>query len=81
MEKLLNSTGGSVATFLSLGLPTIDTDFKKWIIFFCDERLVADNDADSTFGHYKKHLIDPKQIGLTEEQFVKVKTNLSRRLI
>lgn len=71
-------SGGSVATFLTAALPAIKTDFNKWKIFFCDERLVDENDADSTFGLYKKHLIDPAQIGLTEDQFVKVKTNLPR---
>jgi 6-phosphogluconolactonase len=31
-------------------LPNIETEWDKWIIFFCDERFVTEEDADSTYG-------------------------------
>ncbi|CAH0546115.1 unnamed protein product [Brassicogethes aeneus] len=68
----LGVSGGSVATFLSIGLPKITTDFEKWKIFFCDERLVPVDNPDSTFGFYKKHLIGASNIALKESNFVQV---------
>lgn len=62
-------------SFLSTGLLTIKTDFSKWQIFFCDERVVPFDDDDSTFGVYKKALIG--KLNLTEDQFVKIKQGVS----
>ncbi|KAJ8926154.1 hypothetical protein NQ314_021497 [Rhamnusium bicolor] len=62
-------SGGSLATFLTIGLPKIKTDFSKWRIFFCDERLVPADDPESTFGLYKSKLVDSKAVNLKEEQF------------
>jgi len=48
--------GGSAAKYLCEHLPTLDTDWSKWRIFFCDERHVSKTDPDSTCGFYDKHL-------------------------
>lgn len=61
--------------FLTTGLPTIQTDFSKWRVFFCDERVVPFNDADSTFGVYKKELA--AKVNLQENQFIKIKEGVS----
>ena len=54
-------------------LPEISTDFSKWRIFFCDERLVPFSDEDSTFGFYKKNLMP--LVPLTEDQFFTINAN------
>ncbi|CAG9856054.1 unnamed protein product [Phyllotreta striolata] len=69
---LVGFSGGSLATFLATGLPKIQTDFSKWTIFFCDERVVPVNNPDSTFGLYKKTLIDSGAVPLKDEQFVQI---------
>ncbi|XP_018573459.1 6-phosphogluconolactonase [Anoplophora glabripennis] len=66
-------SGGSLAPFLTTGLPNIKTDFSNWRIFFCDERLVPVDSPDSTFGLYKSKLIDSKVVPLKEEQFITIK--------
>ncbi|XP_074035027.1 6-phosphogluconolactonase [Leptinotarsa decemlineata] len=70
-------SGGSLAEFLSKGLPSIKSDFTKWRIFFCDERLVPVDDAESTFGLYKRTLIDSGAVNLKPEQFVQIKQGVS----
>lgn len=70
-------SGGSLASFLTAGLPNIKSDFDKWRIFFCDERLVPVDSPDSTFGLYKSKLIDSKKVALKEEQFVIIKQGVS----
>jgi len=67
-------SGGSLATFLSKGLPKINTEWSKWKLFFCDERVVPLDSADSTFGVYKNSLVGA--VPLTEDQFVKINPHL-----
>jgi len=67
-------SGGSLAKFLSIGLPKLDTDWSKWIFFFCDERVVPFESADSTYGIYRNSLIDVLQ--LSEKQFLKIDPHL-----
>lgn len=70
----LGLSGGSLAKFLISGLSTIKTDWARWRLFFCDERLVPVEDGDSTWGLYRSGLC-----GLTplkEEQFLVVNTDL-----
>ncbi|KAG5891926.1 hypothetical protein JTB14_030071 [Gonioctena quinquepunctata] len=74
---LVGVSGGSLADFLLKGLPKIKTDLTKWRIFFCDERVVPVNDADSTFGLYKQTLIDSGVVDLEEEQFVQIKQGVT----
>lgn len=69
-------SGGSVVKFLIQGIPKITTDFSKWKLFFCDERVVSEEDPDSTFGVYKNELL-PHIPQLKEEQFVKIKQGVS----
>jgi len=71
----LGLSGGSLAKFLCQGLPNINTDWTKWILFFCDERLVEASDPDSTWGLYRTQLL--KAVPLTEQQFLVVDTSLS----
>ena len=49
----LGLSGGSMAKFLVSGLPSITTDWARWRLFFCDERLVPEDDEDSTWGLYR----------------------------
>lgn len=67
-------TGGSLAKYLSTGLPNIKTDFTKWQLFFCDERYVAEDDPECTFSVYKNNLL-PK-VALTESQLHKIDMTL-----
>lgn len=67
-------SGGSLAKYLSTGLPNIATDFTKWQIFFCDERYVDETDPECTFSVYKKNLL-PK-VPLTENQLFKIDQSL-----
>lgn len=59
------------------GLPKISTEFDKWVIYFCDERIVPENDPESTFGLYKKTLIDSRVVNLKESQFITIKPGVS----
>ncbi|XP_066153024.1 6-phosphogluconolactonase [Euwallacea fornicatus] len=70
-------SGGSLVSFLVDGLPKIKTDFSKWRIFFCDERLVPVDNPDSTYGVYKKQLIDTQAVNLREDQFVVIKQGVT----
>lgn len=70
-------SGGSLSTFLVQGLPKITSQFDKWIIYFCDERVVPENDSESTFGLYKKALIENGIVNLKEHQFITLKQNVS----
>lgn len=67
-------SGGSLTKFLSIGLPKIDTDWSKWRLFFCDERVVPFESADSTYGIYKNALIG--NLPLTDHQFIKIDPHL-----
>lgn len=47
-------SGGSLVSMLSkelLALPNLDCS--KWVVGFCDERLVPFDDPESTYGLYK----------------------------
>lgn len=76
---MLSFEGGSLVKFLAAGLPTTKADFSKWRIFFCDERVVPLDDADSNFGVFKKELVG--KIDLQDDQFVKIKQGVSGILI
>lgn len=68
-------SGGSLVKYLCTGLPNIDTDWSKWILLFCDERLVPEDSEDSTFGAYKKDFL-PK-VPLKENQFIRIKQGVT----
>ncbi|XP_061391728.1 6-phosphogluconolactonase [Musca vetustissima] len=66
-------SGGSLVNYLSTAIQSMKVDLSKWQLFFCDERFVAENDNDSTYGVYKSTLI-PKT-SLKEEQFIWINLN------
>lgn len=74
---LIGFSGGSLVGFLTTALPKIKTDFSKWRIFFCDERVVPVSDPESTFGVYKKAFIDSGAVDLNENQFIQIKQGVS----
>lgn len=47
-----------MATILAEGMHDLRSDFSKWQIFFCDERIVPEDDKESTYGVYKRDLLD-----------------------
>lgn len=67
-------SGGSLTKFLTIGLRKITTDWSKWRLFFCDERVVPLESADSTYGIYKNSLIGI--VPIAEHQFVKIDPHL-----
>lgn len=71
-------SGGSLVNFLALGLPKITTDWSKWRLFFCDERVVPSESPDSTFGAYRKSIIG--KVPLSESQFIQIDPHLAGKL-
>jgi len=71
----LGVSGGSLAKFLCKGLPKISTEWSKWRIMFCDERMVGPDSPDSTWGLYRSQLVPVTE--LREDQFLLVDTALS----
>lgn len=67
-------SGGSMAKFLCGGLPSIQTSWDKWLLFFCDERLVPFSNDDSTYKIYQAGLVG--KTPLKEEQFVIINPDL-----
>lgn len=69
LEKFANETlakqdhfrvgvsGGSLADILCEGMSDLRSDFSKWQIFFCDERVVPVTDKESTWGIFKRDLL------------------------
>ncbi len=50
----LGLSGGSLVSILSKELPAVpNLDCSRWLIGFCDERLVPFTDPESTYGLYK----------------------------
>uniref|UniRef100_A0A9J7X0Z9 6-phosphogluconolactonase n=1 Tax=Cyprinus carpio carpio TaxID=630221 RepID=A0A9J7X0Z9_CYPCA len=51
----LGLSGGSLVSILSKELPAVPgLDCSRWLIGFCDERLVPFSDPESTYGLYKE---------------------------
>ena len=68
-----------MAKFLCSGLPSVKTEWGKWVIGFCDERCVPFTDADSTYRVYKEGLIH--KVKLTENNFIKIDPTLNGKLL
>lgn len=68
-------SGGSVVKYLCEALPHVDTDWSKWVLAFCDERVVPEDSEDSTFGAYHKMLIPKTK--LNRNQFITIKQGVS----
>ena len=50
---VIGVSGGSVATLLNRHLPDIRTDWTKWHVFLCDERVVAKDDPECTWTTFR----------------------------
>lgn len=68
-------SGGSLPKILCETLPSLTTDWSKWVVFFCDERLVPFNDPESTYGVYKEKLLGV--VPIQDEQIIKINPDLS----
>ncbi|XP_014479719.1 PREDICTED: 6-phosphogluconolactonase [Dinoponera quadriceps] len=68
-------SGGSMVDVLATCLPKIKTDWSKWRIFLCDERIVEANDERTNLALYKSNFIG--KVPVTEDQFIQVDTKLS----
>ena len=64
-----------MAKYLAQGLQGIDTDWSKWRVFFCDERHVTYDNADSTYKVYKEGLMS--KVPLADENVIKINPELS----
>ncbi|XP_055532518.1 6-phosphogluconolactonase [Wyeomyia smithii] len=69
-------SGGSLADIVAEGLYDLRTDFNKWQIFLCDERIVPVDSKDSTYGIYKRDLLD-RRSEVPKSSFYPVNTALS----
>ncbi|XP_006002979.1 6-phosphogluconolactonase [Latimeria chalumnae] len=70
-------SGGSVVSLLSAELPRSlgVEDWGKWLLAFCDERLVPFEDPESTFGLYRTHLLS--KVPIAETQVITINPSLS----
>ncbi|KPJ10244.1 6-phosphogluconolactonase [Papilio machaon] len=68
-------SGGSVIKYLCEGLPQVKTDWSKWTLAFCDERVVPEDSDDSTFGCYERMLIPKTK--LSRNQFIILKQGVT----
>uniref|UniRef100_A0A182W2B9 6-phosphogluconolactonase n=1 Tax=Anopheles minimus TaxID=112268 RepID=A0A182W2B9_9DIPT len=71
----LGVSGGSLADILCEGMSDLRSDFSKWQIFFCDERVVPVGDKESTFGIFKRDLLANCD-NIPESVFFPVNTSL-----
>ncbi|OQV16984.1 putative 6-phosphogluconolactonase [Hypsibius exemplaris] len=71
-KYFLGVSGASMVKQLTSAIPKVystgEEAWDKWHIFFCDERVVAVDDKESTFGAYKETLL--KEVPALEAQFV-----------
>lgn len=59
----LGLSGGSLVSILSKELPAVpNLDCSRWLVGFCDERLVPFDDPESTYGLYKSQLFSKLNI-------------------
>lgn len=68
-------SGGSLIKYLCNGLPSLETDWSKWRIFFCDERHVPYTDPECTYSHYKEGLVD--KVGMTSDNIFPINPDIS----
>lgn len=55
-------SGGSLPKIVCPGLLSMQIDFSKWRVFFCDERYVPISDADSNYQAVKQHFLDKASV-------------------
>lgn len=69
-------TGGSLVQLLTHALATIKTDWFKWFVFFCDERILSQIDMEPLHKVYE-NLFSQLNIPIPNENIVKVDTDVS----
>ncbi|XP_012689222.1 6-phosphogluconolactonase [Clupea harengus] len=68
-------SGGSLVSMLSKELPTLPgLDCSKWVVGFCDERVVPFDDPESTYGLYKNQLFS--KINIPDEGILAIDPSL-----
>lgn len=72
---VIGLSGGSLPNFFASAAKDLQLDWGRVKFIFCDERMVPENDPESTFGVYKEKLIG-KISGIEESNFVRVDTGL-----
>ncbi|XP_067277869.1 6-phosphogluconolactonase isoform X2 [Pseudorasbora parva] len=71
----LGLSGGSLVSILSKELPAVaNLDCSRWLIGFCDERLVPFTDPESTYGLYKNQLFE--KINIPEDRILAIDPSL-----
>ncbi|TRY56745.1 hypothetical protein DNTS_004717 [Danionella cerebrum] len=71
----LGLSGGSLVSILSKELPALPgLDYSRWLIGFCDERLVPFTDPESTYGLYKDQLFE--KINIPNERILTIDPSL-----
>uniref|UniRef100_A0A8C2EHK4 6-phosphogluconolactonase n=1 Tax=Cyprinus carpio TaxID=7962 RepID=A0A8C2EHK4_CYPCA len=71
----LGLSGGSLVSILSKELPAVPgLDCSRWLIGFCDERLVPFSDPESTYGLYKNQLFE--KINIPEDRILAIDPSL-----
>ncbi|XP_074655824.1 6-phosphogluconolactonase-like [Tubulanus polymorphus] len=70
-------SGGSVAKYLSQGLPELGTqlNYDEWRVYFCDERHVPFTDSECTYKYYKENLMS--KAPLSDEHVFKIDPSVS----
>ncbi|CAG2108581.1 unnamed protein product [Medioppia subpectinata] len=69
-------SGGSVPQVLARAVPQMVTEWRKWRLFLCDERLVPVDDPENTFGVYRSVVL-PLIPELAADQFLAVDHSLA----
>ncbi|XP_058233125.1 6-phosphogluconolactonase [Hemibagrus wyckioides] len=71
----LGLSGGSLVSILSKELPAVpNLDCSRWLVGFCDERLVPFDDPESTYGLYKNQLFT--KLNIPEERVLAIDPSL-----
>lgn len=69
-------SGGSLILLLTQALVNIKTDWLKWYIFFCDERILSGNDLEPLHKLYE-NLFQELNIPIPRKNIVKAKTDVT----
>ncbi|KAB5530680.1 hypothetical protein PHYPO_G00132150 [Pangasianodon hypophthalmus] len=71
----LGLSGGSLVSILSKELPAMpNLDCSRWLVGFCDERLVPFDDPESTYGLYKNQLFS--KINIPDDRVLAIEPSL-----
>ncbi|XP_076866138.1 6-phosphogluconolactonase isoform X2 [Brachyhypopomus gauderio] len=71
----LGLSGGSLVSILSKELPAVpNLDCSRWLVGFCDERFVPEDDPESTYGLYKNQFFT--KVNIPEERILAIDPSL-----